>query len=184
MLDRLGYAKVIGRSRAALDSAGIPAKRGAGAPARTQPTGAKRGASATLSWTATASRSPSGSARPTATTAISSRRGSMPCRRYAAASADRNDDRPSSLADKGHDFPQCRRALRRRAIRPLYRELGQPAGDTQAIPSIPIPRPKCPRGRAAAASRSEAAFPIRRRIVSDLAIPFKKRAPAPYTSAP
>jgi transposase len=74
LLDRLGCANAIDWSRAALDSASVPAKRGVKERGRTRPIGAKRGASATSSRMPTASRSSSGSARPTATTAGFSRR--------------------------------------------------------------------------------------------------------------
>jgi len=58
LLDRLGCANAIDWSRAAVDSASVPAKRGARRPARTRPTAAKRGPSGTASWTPMASRSP------------------------------------------------------------------------------------------------------------------------------
>ena len=58
LLDRLGMANAIDWSRAALDSASIPAKRGALKPGRTRPTGASRAPSAMSSSTPTASRSP------------------------------------------------------------------------------------------------------------------------------
>jgi transposase len=58
LLDRLGKANAIDWSRAALDSASIPAKRGALKPGRTRPTGASRAPSAMSSSTPTASRSP------------------------------------------------------------------------------------------------------------------------------
>ncbi len=60
LLDRLGYANAIDWSRAAVDSAAVPAKRGVRRPARTQSTGAGQARSATSSWTPTASRSPCG----------------------------------------------------------------------------------------------------------------------------
>lgn len=47
LLDRLGAADRIDWSRAALDSASVPAKRGASSPARTRPTAAGRAPSAT-----------------------------------------------------------------------------------------------------------------------------------------
>jgi transposase len=47
LLDRLGRRGGIDWSRASLDSASVPAKRGARTPARTRPTEASRGASAT-----------------------------------------------------------------------------------------------------------------------------------------
>src|SRR5215212_10037893 len=68
LLDRLGSRGRIDWTRAALDSATIPAKRGANRPARIRPTGAGRARSITCSWTATASRSRRSSARPTGTT--------------------------------------------------------------------------------------------------------------------
>ena len=60
LLDRLGYANAIDWSRAAVDSAAVPAKRGGLRPAQTRSTGAGRLPSATSSWTPTASRSPCG----------------------------------------------------------------------------------------------------------------------------
>lgn len=58
LLDRLGKANAIDWGRCSLDSASIPAKRGAKRPARTRPIAASRAASA-ISWsTPTASRSP------------------------------------------------------------------------------------------------------------------------------
>jgi transposase len=58
LLDRLGAANAIDWSRCSIDSASVPAKRGASSPARTRPTAAGRAASGTSSWTRTASRSP------------------------------------------------------------------------------------------------------------------------------
>jgi transposase len=58
LLDRLGRANAIDWSRAALDSASIPAKRGVRTPARTRPTAASRGPNGTWSSMPTASRSP------------------------------------------------------------------------------------------------------------------------------
>ncbi len=58
LMDRLGTANAIDWSRAALDSASVPAKRGALRPGRTRPTGASRAPSAMSSSTPTASRSP------------------------------------------------------------------------------------------------------------------------------
>src|SRR5262245_24840046 len=57
LLDRLGSRSKIDWSRSALDSASVPAKRGAKRPGRTQRTAAGRAPSATCSWTATVSRS-------------------------------------------------------------------------------------------------------------------------------
>jgi transposase len=57
LLDRLGRANAIDWSRCALDSAAVAAKRGASRPARTRPTGAGRGPSATSWSTRTASPS-------------------------------------------------------------------------------------------------------------------------------
>jgi transposase len=74
LLDRLGRANAIDWSRAALDSASFPAKRGARRPARTRPTVARRAPSATSSPTRTASRSRWHSVRPTSTTAGASPR--------------------------------------------------------------------------------------------------------------
>lgn len=56
LLDRLGRANAIDWSRAALDSASVPAKRGAPQRSRwgrTRPTAAARGPNATWSWTVT-----------------------------------------------------------------------------------------------------------------------------------
>jgi transposase len=47
LLDRLGHANAIDWSRACVDSASVPAKRGARAPARTRRTGARQGVSGT-----------------------------------------------------------------------------------------------------------------------------------------
>jgi transposase len=58
LLDRLGRANAIDWRRCALDSASVPAKRGASRPARTRPIAAKPAASA-MSWSMPmASRSP------------------------------------------------------------------------------------------------------------------------------
>ena len=57
MLERLQDANALDWSRAALDSASLPAKKGVSRRARTRRTGASRGRSATLSWTPTAHRS-------------------------------------------------------------------------------------------------------------------------------
>jgi transposase len=57
LLERLHGAGQLDWSRASLDSASVPAKRGARPPGRTRPTAASRAASATSSWTATARRS-------------------------------------------------------------------------------------------------------------------------------
>jgi transposase len=58
LLDRLGAADQIDWSRAAIDSATVPAKRGAHKSARTRPIAASRGASI-MSWSiAAAPRSP------------------------------------------------------------------------------------------------------------------------------
>jgi transposase len=59
LLNQLGDADKIDWSRASLDSASVPAKRGANAPARIQRIAAKRARSAMLWSTAPASRSPS-----------------------------------------------------------------------------------------------------------------------------
>ncbi len=59
LLQELAWAKRIDWSRAALDGASIPAKRGARRPARTQPTVGVRAPSAMSSPTATALRWPS-----------------------------------------------------------------------------------------------------------------------------
>jgi len=56
LLDRLGRADRIDWARASLDSASVPAKRGALPPNRsgqTRPTGGNQGPNATLSWTVT-----------------------------------------------------------------------------------------------------------------------------------
>lgn len=60
LLDRLGEAGQIDWSRAALDSASVPAKGGATPSGRTRRTAANRARSATLWATAPASRSPAG----------------------------------------------------------------------------------------------------------------------------
>ena len=56
ILERLEGAGQIDWSRASLDSASVPAKKGAKKPGRTRPIGASRARSAIWSWTATASR--------------------------------------------------------------------------------------------------------------------------------
>ena len=58
LLDRLGYANAINWERAAVDSASVPAKRGARRPARTRRIAASRVPSATSSSMPTASPSP------------------------------------------------------------------------------------------------------------------------------
>ena len=58
LLDRLGEADRLDWSRASLDSASIPAKRGATRSARTRRIAANRGRSATLWATGAGSRSP------------------------------------------------------------------------------------------------------------------------------
>jgi transposase len=58
LLDRLGDAGQLDWSRASLDSASVPAKRGATPPARIRRIAANRARSATLWSTAPASRSP------------------------------------------------------------------------------------------------------------------------------
>ena len=58
LLDRLGYANAINWDRAAVDSASVPAKRGARRPDRTRWTAASRAPSATSSSTPTAPHSP------------------------------------------------------------------------------------------------------------------------------
>ena len=60
LLDRLGYRNAIDFSRAALDSASVPAKRGVRPLVRTRQIAARLGRSATLSPMGTASRSRSG----------------------------------------------------------------------------------------------------------------------------
>ena len=57
LLDRLGYANAINWERAAVDSASVPAKRGARRPARTRRIAASRAPSATSSSMPTASPS-------------------------------------------------------------------------------------------------------------------------------
>ena len=57
LLERLHAAGQLDWSRAALDSASVPAKRGARRPARTRPTGAGRAPSGTSSRTPAARRS-------------------------------------------------------------------------------------------------------------------------------
>jgi transposase len=59
LLDRLGRINAIDWRRGSLDSATVPAKRGAERPGGTRPTAASRAASATSRSTAAASRSPS-----------------------------------------------------------------------------------------------------------------------------
>ena len=56
LLERLEGAGQIDWSRASLDSAGVPAKRGARRSGRTRPTGASPAPSGTSWWTAMASR--------------------------------------------------------------------------------------------------------------------------------
>lgn len=58
LLDRLGYANAINWDRAAVDSASVPAKRGARRPGRTRRTAASRAPSATFSSIPMASPSP------------------------------------------------------------------------------------------------------------------------------
>src|SRR5512134_3886058 len=69
LLDRLGRANAIDWSRAALDSASVPAKRGAKRPGPAQRTGGDQGQSATSSPTPAAFPSRSRSARRMSTTA-------------------------------------------------------------------------------------------------------------------
>ena len=57
LLERLESAGQLDWSRASLDSASVPAKKGARRPARTRRTAARRAASATSSWTRAAHRS-------------------------------------------------------------------------------------------------------------------------------
>ena len=57
LLERLHRAGQLDWSRAALDSASVPAKRGARRPGRTRPTAARRAPSGTSSWTPAARRS-------------------------------------------------------------------------------------------------------------------------------
>ena len=57
LLERLHGAERLDWSRASIDSASVPAKRGARRPARTRPTAASRAPNATLSWRGTAPRS-------------------------------------------------------------------------------------------------------------------------------
>ena len=59
LLDRLESAGQLDWSRAALDSASVPAKRGEQRRDRTRPTAASRARSATSSWTGAARRSAS-----------------------------------------------------------------------------------------------------------------------------
>ena len=74
LLDRLGEADTIDWSRASVDSAFAPAKRGARKPGRIRRIAAKRAASAMLSSTGRVSRSRCCSPRPIAPMAASSRR--------------------------------------------------------------------------------------------------------------
>ncbi len=73
LLDRLGEADRIDWERACLDSASVPAKKGAPPPGRTRRIAANRARSATLFRIGTAPRSPSSSLAPTAMAAPSSR---------------------------------------------------------------------------------------------------------------
>src|SRR5215203_1831970 len=73
-LNRLGDADQIDWERACLDSASIPAKKGARRPARIQRTAANRARNAILWSTAAVPRSPSACPERTATTARCSRR--------------------------------------------------------------------------------------------------------------
>jgi transposase len=59
LLDRLGEADAVDWSRASLDSASVPAKKGAARPVRIRRTAANRARSATLWSSAPAFRSPS-----------------------------------------------------------------------------------------------------------------------------
>ena len=72
LLDRLGHANAIDWSRAALDSASVPAKRGAKRPARTRQIEASRAPSATSSPMQAAFLSRSRSVRRMSTTANAS----------------------------------------------------------------------------------------------------------------
>jgi transposase len=73
LLDRLGRAGAINGSRACVDSASVPAKRGARRLAPTRPIAAEPARSATSLLMLRAFRSPSGSPRQTSTTAASSK---------------------------------------------------------------------------------------------------------------
>jgi transposase len=73
LLDRLGQADQIDWDRVCLDSASIPAKRGARPPARTRRIAANRARSAILFRIGMASRSRCSSPAPTGTTVSSSR---------------------------------------------------------------------------------------------------------------
>src|SRR5215211_1175074 len=73
LLDRLGAADQIDWERACLDSASVPAKRGARRPEQIRRIAANRARSATLFRTGAAPRSRRSSPAPTATTAPSSR---------------------------------------------------------------------------------------------------------------
>jgi transposase len=73
LLDELGEADAIDWERACLDSASIPAQKGAKRPARTRRTARNRARSAMLFATVRASRSSVGSPVPTAMTAPSLR---------------------------------------------------------------------------------------------------------------
>jgi transposase len=59
LLDRLGAANAIDWGRCSIDSASVPAKRGASGPARTRPIAASQARSGTPWSTPTVSRSPS-----------------------------------------------------------------------------------------------------------------------------
>ena len=73
LLDELGDADAIAWERACLDSASVPAKKGATRPARTRRTAANQAPSAMCCPTGRASRSSARSPGPTAMTAPSSR---------------------------------------------------------------------------------------------------------------
>jgi transposase len=117
LLDRLGEAGQIDRSRACPGSASIPAKRGAISSAPTPPTAANRARSGTCSPTAAASRSARGWPGPTATTAPSSRRGSTRSPPSSNPPGRRRKRPGKPHADKAYDIPRCRRALTARRIR-------------------------------------------------------------------
>jgi transposase len=112
-LERLHGAGQLDWGRAALDGAGVPAKRGARRPAPTRRTGAGRAPSATSSWTPAARRSAWPWAGPTATTARRSPR-----------------RRPRKLhADKGCGHRRCRRECRARGVQPRLARRGVDGGE-------------------------------------------------------
>ena len=101
LLDRLGSRGRIDGSRAVLDSASIPAKRGAKRPAQTRRTEVGRARSTTCWWTATAFRLRSSSARRIGTTRACWSRCSTPSDRSRGCGAVRASDQRSGTATRG-----------------------------------------------------------------------------------